>query len=120
MSAWVLDFQGLGAGEEVDEKGIGGEKGRNEALMKACDSCGTSENWPLQLPHRHVVVVHHRSRKRITQKYLDHFAGLHARTLLDLTHLPSYSLHLTPLHPILPLYSDPCSDPRRRVHSAQP
>ena len=34
MSAWVLDFQGLGAGEEVDEKGIGGEKGRNEALMK--------------------------------------------------------------------------------------
>ena len=48
MSAWVLDFQGLGAGEEVDEKGIGGEKGRNEALMKACDGCGTSENWPLQ------------------------------------------------------------------------
>lgn len=35
MSAWVLGFQGLGEGEEVDEKGIGGEKGRNEALMKA-------------------------------------------------------------------------------------
>lgn len=84
MSAWVLDFQGLGEGEEVDEKGIGGEKGRNEALMKACDGCGTSENWPLQLPHRHVVVVHHRSRKRKTQKYLDHLASTYSDRL-DLT-----------------------------------
>lgn len=32
MSAKVLDFEGLGKGVEVDEKGIGVEKGRDESL----------------------------------------------------------------------------------------
>ena len=43
MSVRVLDFEGLVEDVDVDAKGIGGGKGRDET----CDSA--SENWPCRL-----------------------------------------------------------------------
>jgi hypothetical protein len=34
MCARVLDFEGLGEGVEVDEKGIGGRKRKDEAMAR--------------------------------------------------------------------------------------